>query len=156
MGYLPICGHDIWEFYTQCASCHQERLAASHLSASDDLRKLHAEIDVLELRVADLERRLVDKGIKPPAVRRTGQGLPCVYFLRRKSDGLIKIGYSTNLELRLRDIRSGAGPVEVLATIEGGAREESSLHLQFQKARKHGEWFRPVPDLLNFIESLAS
>jgi hypothetical protein len=40
--------------------------------------------------------------------------------------------------------------------MDGGMREERVLHERFASARAEGEWFRPVPDLLAYIDSLRS
>jgi hypothetical protein len=78
-----------------------------------------------------------------------------VYFLRESGSGAIKIGTSTNVALRVRNIRRDM-PHEVvlLATIRGGYQVEAQLLAFFEHARIRGEWFRPVPELLEYIEGL--
>lgn len=71
-----------------------------------------------------------------------------VYFIR-KGD-LIKIGYSTFPTQRFKALL----PDEVLVVIPGTMRDEQRCHLAFAHLREHGEWFRPGPDLLSFIEDL--
>lgn len=78
----------------------------------------------------------------------------CVYFLRRLNDGLIKIGYTTQLEARLSSIRTGAGPCELLASISGDTEVEREHHERFAHLRADGEWFRPEPDLLTYIAAI--
>lgn len=73
-----------------------------------------------------------------------------VYFGAR--DGLIKIGTSTQLNVRASVLGIG-----VLATEPGGYRRENELHRKFAHLRitERGEWFEPGPELLDYIESLS-
>lgn len=73
----------------------------------------------------------------------------CVYFVQAVEGGSIKIGSTKLLRTRMLALQSGC-PIKlrVLHAIEGaGYREETALHRRFAKARLHGEWFRPVPEL---------
>lgn len=76
-----------------------------------------------------------------------------IYFIQR-ADGLIKIGYSSNLASRLDQIRKSHGDVVVLKVINGDQRREREIHYQFDQHREYGEWFRPdtaVVDAINAI-----
>ena len=84
-----------------------------------------------------------------------------VYFVERA--GFIKIGTTTSLRSRLVSLAQGgckmpegveAGPVKLLAFTPGDRRVESRYHLQFDKQRVEGEWFRPNKALLRLIEDL--
>ena len=76
-----------------------------------------------------------------------------VYFVRR-ADGLIKIGFSTNVSGRIDSFRTTLGTVELLATASGGRNRESRYHRQYAEHRVHGEWFRPCPEILAEVERL--
>jgi hypothetical protein len=79
-----------------------------------------------------------------------------VYFIQDEG-GDIKIGFSEeNPHRRLRTFRTG-NPRELtlLVTIPGGAAEEKALHERFKDLRGRGEWFKPDPRLLGFIEALT-
>lgn len=78
-----------------------------------------------------------------------------VYFIRQGDDGYIKIGYSEHIKKRLRGLQ-GASPVklQLLATMNGTTKDEQDLHKRFKSYRKMGEWFEPVPELLDFINRL--
>lgn len=94
-----------------------------------------------------------------------------IYFLQEhKKDGLIKIGYvKTNVEKRVSILQTG-NPTRLvtLKIIEGTARDEGRLHRRFRRARElivgrgsdritfRGEWFRPVPELLEFVNNLPT
>ena len=76
-----------------------------------------------------------------------------VYFMQR-SDGCIKIGFSTNVGDRVRAIESSTGPINLLATVPGGLEQERKLHETFAYCRVHGEWFNPDSELLKLIENV--
>jgi hypothetical protein len=75
-----------------------------------------------------------------------------VYFARA-TDGLIKIGVTGNLQMRIRGLRRECGEVpELLVAIRGWHRLEGELHGHFWSARVRSEWHRPVPELLAFVD----
>ena len=46
-------------------------------------------------------------------------------------------------------------PLRVIAKMVGHYRAtERCLHIRFDHLREHGEWFRPEPDLLDFIAAI--
>jgi hypothetical protein len=64
-----------------------------------------------------------------------------VYFVRR-SDGVVKIGFSGSLFDRLQQLRREYGDLTLEATKPGGREEEKALHLTHKAERLCGEWFR--------------
>lgn len=75
-----------------------------------------------------------------------------VYFLQGELSSLIKIGVSGHVENRVSTHRSNnAEPLHLRLIIPGDIRTEGLLHLWFAADRRHGEWFRPSPALLDFI-----
>lgn len=80
-----------------------------------------------------------------------------VYFLRESGIGAIKIGTSKNVALRVRSIASGMPHgLTLLATMPGWHRVETLVHQLFEHARIRGEWFRPIPELLEYIDEIKS
>lgn len=78
-----------------------------------------------------------------------------VYFLKRYTDGAIKIGVSYRPEGRASDMRMKFKThVELLATLPGDVREEQILHARFVAERFEGEWFKPSERLLDFIAAV--
>jgi hypothetical protein len=77
-----------------------------------------------------------------------------IYFVQAESVGHIKIGWhaGTDAAERVRELQVGS-PVKLtlLGTMPGERETEADLHRQFSHAHVHGEWFRAVPELLNFI-----
>lgn len=75
-----------------------------------------------------------------------------VYFVQRVSGGLIKIGTTTLLSLRVKTLAAECREkVRVLGLMRGNHQEENALHRQFKHLREKGEWFRPADDLMDFI-----
>lgn len=73
----------------------------------------------------------------------------CVYLIRNEDNGLLKIGYTNNLERRLKQIRksfefSGIKPnltVEHVFEHDSYIELESYLHREFKEFRFQNEWF---------------
>jgi len=80
-----------------------------------------------------------------------------VYFVQETGTGTIKIGMSKQLSKRLSELaRILPYDLKLLATIDGGREVEWVLHNRFSHARVRREWFRPVPELLAYIETIKS
>lgn len=79
-----------------------------------------------------------------------------LYFIRRESDGAIKIGITTDLRRRLADLRRQHGALVPLGTVVGAATREKLAHLLFADSRLDGEFFQPTVTLQAFIDQYAS
>lgn len=80
-----------------------------------------------------------------------------VYFIVAKATSLIKIGISTDVEMRRRDLQSAAGiPLEVALTIPGIRADEARLHRRFYQERTLGEWFRDGGLVREFLDKLLT
>lgn len=76
-----------------------------------------------------------------------------VYYLRL-ADGRIKIGTTTNLKVRMADLRRDMD--QVLATEPGGRDVEALRHRQFSEVREgRREDFNPSPALMEHVAGLA-
>lgn len=82
-----------------------------------------------------------------------------VYFARDPGNGLIKIGYSEEPLRRRSGLNTGnVDRLELLGQIENGDEAlESQLQFHFRAAHEYRgggiEWFKPVPELMNLIET---
>ena len=76
---------------------------------------------------------------------------PMIYFLQH-TDRYIKIGTTANLLARLARLQEEYGVLHLLGIMEGNKATEHCLHLQFGHLQRFGEWFRPEPELLSFIQ----
>jgi hypothetical protein len=79
--------------------------------------------------------------------------LETVYYVQRP-DGLIKIGTSRMVTVRLETLAREHGPLTLMATHGGGHKEETGIHREFKALRVEGEWFRPELALLMHIKKV--
>lgn len=71
-----------------------------------------------------------------------------VYFIRSYCKKYIKIGTTKSLKRRFEELQTANPmPLKLLGFIPGGFDTEATLHLEFSKQRKSGEWFRNVGDV---------
>jgi hypothetical protein len=84
---------------------------------------------------------------------RKGKPVNVVYFIQGVPDGLIKIGWTSDLDSRFKTLCQGS-PCELalLGIAHGGEREEQILHANFAEHRVRGEWFTPNPRLIEFAK----
>lgn len=78
-----------------------------------------------------------------------------VYFIGSELNvgAPVKIGYSSRVEYRLRQLQSGApAKLQLFATLDGTVELERRLHTRFRRSRLEGEWFRITPALKRLIE----
>lgn len=60
-----------------------------------------------------------------------------------KCAGFVKIGWSTQVNRRLNQIRScNPRPVHLMGTVKGDVGDEHDLHLVLRQEHYRGEWFR--------------
>lgn len=75
-----------------------------------------------------------------------------VYFIQAAT-GDVKIGYAGNPRSRMADMQTAhSKPLKLLGAIPGDMTVERSLHKKFAHLRLMGEWFKPEPILMSFIE----
>lgn len=85
-----------------------------------------------------------------PRLKRQRMTDGLVYFVR--FGGLVKIGWTGNLKKRMAEVPNE----EILGTVPGTMEDEKRCHVAFAHLRVKGEWFRPEPDLLEFIAGVAT
>lgn len=109
--------------------------------------KLHKELTAAQRRMWLDKAALAACGRANEISRRE----PVIYFICA-GDDLIKIGHTTNLDARLRSLRT-AHPKElqILLVIPGSRDDEQQLHRRFADLRVGREWFRhdgPISDYI--------
>jgi len=78
-----------------------------------------------------------------------------IYFIQGGSDNLIKIGFAKDLNGRISRLQNGSPcKLNILATMEGTPMLEKELHKKFAPYRRHGEWFEPAEEILNYVKAL--
>lgn len=81
-----------------------------------------------------------------------------IYFIRDEATQHIKIGFTAgDGEKRRSDLQAACpGQLVLLLQMEGSRKHETAWHERFSSARERGEWFRPVPKLLQAIEDVKA
>jgi hypothetical protein len=75
-----------------------------------------------------------------------------VYFVEAAGRRMVKIGYATNVNKRIRTLQIGSPDRLVLVHVMPGTRETESLfHGRFQRYRARGEWFYIAGRLAQFL-----
>ena len=73
------------------------------------------------------------------------------YFVQAGPDGPIKIGITTDFDKRLRSLQTSSPlPLRILGVVPKDI--EDDCHVALAEWRVHGEWFKPVPEVLAFID----
>ncbi|GBR30399.1 hypothetical protein AA11826_0640 [Komagataeibacter oboediens DSM 11826] len=77
---------------------------------------------------------------------------PHVYIIACEGSENVKIGKAEDVARRVREHQCGsADQLIAIRSLAGNRIVESAFHKRFQSNRKHGEWFRFCPDMMNFF-----
>ena len=89
---------------------------------------------------------------------RAAQRKQLLYFVQKGGAGPIKIGVSSDVDGRIRQLSTGSDErIRLLAAIEQTEEvNERALHAKFAGFRKNGEWFEPCGELLEFIDRMKN
>lgn len=94
-------------------------------------------------------------GLKHPFGFRPKKGH--IYFIQVGESGPIKIGFSSNVDQRLRTLQTGhTEKLKLLHSQIGTKADEGRLHNRFRNIHIKGEWFEADPSLLEFIHKRKS
>jgi hypothetical protein len=75
-----------------------------------------------------------------------------IYFMQTGTEGLVKIGKSTDVNFRIETIQSWEpSALHIIRTLDAPDWVERWLHRQFAPHRKRGEWFKFHPDMLTIV-----
>lgn len=76
------------------------------------------------------------------------------YLVRCEGTGLIKIGKTRNVDLRLSMLQTGSASKLTVAHVFNEDIERK-LHKKFNNVRKHGEWFDvSLNEVIEFVEKI--
>lgn len=105
-------------------------------------------------KTSSLDAWAFEHGEKAKQRARAAKHRTKVYFAHAPSNGLVKIGKTTELRKRLIRLRSQS-PVEVviLGTCDGTKGAEAKLHEIAAGRRRHGEWFSFTPEEVELIRA---
>jgi hypothetical protein len=136
-----ICGRPVHEVVADIGLCR------GHF---DKLHEWHNELIGLECRLEAERQAREEFSWTAEMASWAAQGRQVVYYLLR-ADGLIKIGTTKNLPMRLANLQTEHGRLILLLTHCGDHKREHEMHQQFASDRVEGEWFRASVALVSWI-----
>lgn len=117
----------------------------------DDLKREVGTI-YLEASIAGYDKTAM--GVRVAAALQIARGFK-LYFALFEERGLLKIGVSRDVSLRLVTLeREAKCKAVLLHTCTGTFRDERVAHLCFRDFRDHGEWYRWNPEAEDRLEYL--
>ncbi len=79
-----------------------------------------------------------------------------VYVARRDSDSAVKIGWTSDVERRMKELRKEGASIVLLAVLPGDKPDELALHDRFAAHRLDGEWFDvPAENVVAALRGVA-
>lgn len=163
-GMADCVGVDVFESMAERALCTPEyetfccipgcmgdpHPASPHPVCASHVREMYDfGVSLVDDRWTEVLAEAVEATRPEKVVKPRGDIAGWVYFVRIGDH--IKIGFSTYLKARFKDLR----PDEVLAVIPGTVQDERRCHAAFAHLLERGrEYFRPAPELLSFIDGL--
>jgi Meiotically up-regulated gene 113 len=111
---------------------------------------------IRELRRAAMPMRNIDSFVYVrPRTDNDPTAVSLVYFAVNKEHRLLKIGISTNVPRRLKDL-SKPIPVELLFSFPGSRKDEQFFHRVLRPHQTVGEWYRLTPESESFVSTLRT
>lgn len=156
-----ICGLRFWKMIGDIPVCGDHYGEAELWAwgvAADERLAIDAERQRLDSRRERQDRRVRAEAEKLEKSRREAAqrelaAASLVYYVRRESDGLIKIGTTGRVDRRMATLEHDHGPLQLLLTHDGDRAAEERMHARFADWRAEGEWFRPGRPLLEFLDA---
>jgi hypothetical protein len=89
----------------------------------------------------------------PPELRDPEEVWGSVYFVTAGEGGPIKIGWSQDVYRRMEELQT-ANPhkLVLIGKLRGTMADEARVHSLFSRFRIQSEWFKHVPEILEFIQ----
>jgi hypothetical protein len=155
-----ICGEEPWRQVGDVWLCSHHYVRAQdwvwdaareqHLTNEREREALDEERKQWERVLANREQKRQAAAIQRRVQQREATSL--VYYIRRTSDGMIKIGFTSDIDKRMTDLQREHGELQLLHTAPGARPEEDALHKRFAAWNYQGEWFHPGRVLMRSIK----
>ncbi|MEL3922116.1 GIY-YIG nuclease family protein [Aeromonas enteropelogenes] len=132
---VPMGSFAVWHYLNEFT--HSAKDLAEFIELTHKLEQLNS---LMMFGIVDISRQFEQLKREQEHDRRSQSSF--VYLMECLSTGLFKIGRTTVLESRLKQIQSmSAGRLRIVQYARGGSELESRLHRDFSGKRQHGEWF---------------
>ena len=78
-----------------------------------------------------------------------------VYFLQSETNNQIKIGYTRDIHQRIMQLQvNKKDKLRFLLMVPGNYGYEARLHQFFKRHNVDGEWYKPDPEIFNYMDKL--
>lgn len=144
-GDVPMCAHH----YERAEEWAWKQARDERIAVERERDELEEERGQWEKVLGRREKMRSDRAKQARAREREAASL--VYYVRRVSDGMVKIGFSSRISTRLTSLEREHGELQLLHTEPGGQAEEDERHGQFSAWHYEGEWFHPGRPLMKWI-----
>ena len=132
---VPMSSFAVWHYLNEFT--HSAQDLAEFMEITHKLEQLNS---VIMFGMLEIGRQFEQLKREQEHDRRSQSSF--VYLMECLSTGLFKIGRTTDLVSRLKQIQSmSAGRLRIVQYARGGSELESRLHREFSGKRQHGEWF---------------
>lgn len=75
-----------------------------------------------------------------------------IYFIQQGDSDLVKIGFTSNIQRRFRELQTASPyPLLLLGLMPGSKEVEKQIHGTFEHLRQKREWFKLNQELSNYI-----
>jgi len=75
-----------------------------------------------------------------------------IYFIQQGRDGPVKIGFTKDVENRMKNLQTAnPAPLDLLVFYPGNQEMEKELQYRFDDIRISGEWFEPYEKLFREV-----
>lgn len=119
------------------------------------MKLLDVEAVMTATTLGRTKEQFVAGAVKRTLIRFLEKDWRRVYFIQSGHDGPVKIGISSRPGKRFEDLQvANPNELRLLGLMFGGRTMEMALHKRFATARLRGEWFSPVPDLMQLIAEI--
>lgn len=110
-----------------------------------------------EIKKAETIRKQFARDDKLNSSIKTNKYCGYVYFVQGECGGPIKIGHSQNVAQRMKELQTGYPDIlKLIGMIPGNVALETKIHQELEGYRTKGEWFKPLPPVLNRMKELLS
>jgi len=84
-----------------------------------------------------------------------GEKRDLIYFVRNRTARLIKVGFTSNIDRRLRYLETQSGvELQRLGSVAGTRWHERAIHAELKNFRETGEWFRDCPEVVKVVDRI--
>ena len=133
-----------------------KNLAVEHYINKKSIKDLSKDYNIPE-RTLYYYKNKIWKHFKDELLEKPTEFDGFIYFLRNEITRNIKIGFSMDVEKRIKDLQtSNDSELKLLKYVKGTLKQEKAIHIAFSYLNLRGEWFRSSRELLTYINRVSN